>query len=324
MSNKNLNLAKNLKNDEFYTPYSTVEQIIEPYKHCFKNKIIYCNCDDCWKSNFVKYFIVNFNKLKLKKLITTCFVKDGKGYGITIKTVYPLFCSKELTLPKLIEFNLNTKHNNFFQLNENGDFRTTECTELLKSCDIICTNPPFSLFKQFFKHIKHRKYLIIGNALMPFYKDIMKLLMKNKINLHKCNEEFTTPSGEIKTIKACYACNLDLQIKRKDIFKFSGTEFYPNQNKYSYSNNYKNVLNVNKLKDIPCDYNGIMAVPITYCLYHNKQMFEIITNTSSLVRNTSLNKIYDASYENKLNMKKYGIVVNEKEIFGRVFLKKIQ
>lgn len=252
--NKNLNDAKKNKNDEFYTLLPDIEKELQHYKEQFENKIVYCNCDDPTISNFWKYFYDNFKDLKLKKLIAT-------HYNRTDNPVY--------------KWEYNGKQIIKTQLQQNdGDFRNPECVEILKSCDIVCTNPPFSLFREYVAQLikYNKKFLVIGNFQAFKYKNIFPYILKNiiKIGYNNGGMSFNTPNGQISLFIVWFT-NLKVnKINKKLILK----ETY-NPNKYTKYDNY-DAINVDKLKNISKDYNGMMGVPITYILKHNPEQFKIL------------------------------------------------
>ena len=270
---KHLHEASKNKKDEFYTQLSDIERELKHYKKHFKNKVIFLNCDDPEKSNFWKYFCLNFKFLGLKKLIATHFgngrpsYKLEKNNGDTIKT----------------------------KLKQNGDFRSPECIEILKEADIVVTNPPFSLFREFVSQLieYNKKFLIIGNINAITYKEIFKLIKKNKawlgINLGRGISGFIVPKhyklygtetkidedgNKIISPNNClWLTNLDNSKRHKDI---NLTKIYAgNENLYPKYDNYEGI-NVNRTKDIPLDYKGAMGVPITFLHKFNPSQFEII------------------------------------------------
>ena len=251
--NNNLNLARKEKNDEFYTLLEDIERELKHYKEHFKDKIIYCNCDNPKYSNFWKYFYDSFKDLGLKKLISTYYSKDGISY----KTEYDGVDTK-------IEI-----------LNHNGDFRNKECIDLLKKSNIIITNPPFSLFKEFITQLSKydKKFIIIGNKNSIIYKEVFNLFMKNKIKYGFTNiSKFLNPMGELKHfVNISWFTNLDITSKNN---KLKLNKRYEDNIYYKYEN--FDAINVDKIKDIPFDYYGIMGVPITFLEKDYSNDFEIL------------------------------------------------
>ena len=242
--NKKLNNAIKNKNDEFYTQLKDIEKELENYKNYFKNKTIYCNCDNPKFSNFFKYFFDNFENLQLKELIVSYKEKEQGFYLIYNKS------NKKLKLKKL---------------KENGDFRSDECINLLKKSDIVVTNPPFSLFKDFISLLLKEKkfFIIIGNSNALSFKKILENIMTNKIRLGiNCVRWFFLPNGNLcEGARSFWYTNLDLKqnYQRLDVSKsYSTTEYFE-------YDNYK-AIEVSRTKDIPYNFEGIMGVPITFLL----------------------------------------------------------
>lgn len=251
--NNNLNLARKEKNDEFYTLFEDIERELKHYKEYFKDKIIYCNCDNPKYSNFWKYFYYNFKDLGLKKLISTYYSKDGISY----KTEYDGNDTKIETL------------------NHNGDFRNKECIGLLKKSDIIITNPPFSLYKEFVVQLNKydKKFIVIGNKNSMIYKEIFNLFMENKIKYGFTNiSKFLNPKGELKDFgNISWFTNFDITSKNN---KLKLNKRYKNNIYYKYEN--FDAINIDKIKDIPFDYYGVMGVPITFLEKDYSNDFEIL------------------------------------------------
>jgi hypothetical protein len=254
--------AKKAKNDEFYTQISDIEKELLYYKQQFDNKIVFCNCDDPEASHFWKYFDLNFDHLNLKKLISTHYDKE--------KPTYKLEIARDKNNKKLKPIKTN--------LIQNGDFRSQECIDLLKESDIICTNPPFSLFREYVDLlIKYdKKFLIIGNYNAVTYKEIFKLIKDNKLWLgYQFIKEFLQEDGTIKKFgNIHWFTNLDVK-KRNEFLDLRFKSYEQNPELYPKYDNY-NAININKVKDIPGDYNGAIGVPITFLEYYNPKQFEII------------------------------------------------
>lgn len=289
--NANLTKQREKKNDEFYTQLIDIENELKYYTKHFEGKTVLCNCDDPRVSNFFKYFSLNFENLKLKKLITTCYKSrnlDSFSKCDSDKAIY-------------LEYN-GDKNNNrvpdpeeigIFNLESDGDFRSNECIEILKQADIVCTNPPFSLFREYIGQLlKHKKkFIIIGNQNAITYKEIFPKIRENKIwlgvSIHSGDREFgipdsyvpTSPSLRIDTKGRKYVrvvgvrwfTNLDYKKRHEDLI------LYRKYNKIEYPkfDNY-NAINVDKTKDIPSNYYGIIGVPITFMDKFNPDQFEII------------------------------------------------
>ena len=277
ITNKNLHQAKSIKNDEFYTCFETVENELKHYKDSFKGKIVYCNCDGFLnekKSNFFVYFSQNYEYLGLKGLICTVRNPNGKGkkyeyYGNHHQNEQEKFIS---------------------DLEGDGDFRSDECIELLKKCDIVCTNPPFSLFREYVAQLfeYNKQFLIIGNVNAISYKEIFPLIKENKmwlgvsLSATKCsfivNEEYDGKNvyyeNGVKYAKvnnAVWFTNLDHKKRHKELllYKKYNTEEYPKYDNYD-------AIEVSHVVDIPCDYYDCVGVPITFLNKYNPKQFEII------------------------------------------------
>ena len=270
----NLNKAKKAKNDEFYTLYSDVSEELRHYKKHFKGKTVYCNCDDPTRSAFWKYFHLNFEVLGLKKLISTHYDKDKPTY----KMVY------EGGNDNNIEVGVKTP------LQGNGDFRNQECLDLLDECDIVVTNPPFSLFREYVATLMEhkKKFLIIGNMNAVTYKEIFPLIKNNQIwygvSLSGSKCSFIVPdSYEGKNVffedgvkkarinNAIWLTNLDHHKRHEKIVlckKYTPEEF-PKYDNY-------NAIDCSLVRNIPCDYDDVVGVPITFLAKYNPEQFEIV------------------------------------------------
>ena len=331
--NSNLHIAKGNKNDEFYTQLSDIENELKHYKQHFKNKVVFCNCDDPYESNFFKYFAMNFNSLGLKKLITTGYATspiigeelslfpddiDNKAYVVYINEVIDFNNDGRIDLFD-VKTLLKNKNNCRRKLkgetiydNEKeivypaGDFRSNECIKLLKEADIVVTNPPFSLFREYVAQlIKYNKqFLIIGNQNVITYKEIFPLIKNNKMWLgyhhghtwFKASPDYEIPENYLTVDKKkmrsngymidehgnvwrnlgniCWFTNLDIKKRHEDLILYK--KYSPKE--YLKYDNY-NAINVDKVKDIPYDYNQVMGVPISFMDKYNPNQFEIIGAT---------------------------------------------
>ena len=270
-TNENLKFAKRNKNDEFYTQYCDIEAEIKHYRKCFRGKVIYCNCDNPKYSQFYRYFKNNFNRFGLKKLIVTYHKKGSKVYKIEM---YP-----GVTLKK--------------QMKGDGDFRNEECIELLRKCDIVVTNPPFSLFREYMALlIEHeKKFLIIGSMNAITYKEFFPLIKDgfvwpgfsfNKTMVFAMPESYKAKTNERddmgrklgKVPGICWFTNLDIS-KRHESLDLRGVYYKGNEDKYPHYDNY-DAIEVSRVQDIPCDYDGVMGVPITFLDKHCPEQFEIL------------------------------------------------
>ena len=313
VTNQNLIKASKAKKDEFYTQLSDIEKEMRYYKDYFKGKTVFCNCDDPFESNFFKYFAMNFNTLGLKKLIATCYATSPVIY-----TQLSLFGEPEVVAvdyknkPYKVILTEVTDHNGdgridladvehilkndkkvLSLLNGDGDFRSQECIDLLKQCDVVVTNPPFSLFREYVAQlVEYQKdFIIIGNQNAITYKEIFPLFMNNRIwygaSIHSHGRDFMVPDDyplkayEFRTdeqgrkfinVKGVrWFTNIDYK-ERHDtliLYKHYSPEVYP---KYA---NY-NVIEVSKTADIPIDYAGVMGVPISFIDKYSPEQFEII------------------------------------------------
>ena len=314
MANKNTTLgaAKVSKKDEFYTQLSDIEKELVHYREYFRGKTIFCNCDDPYESNFFKYFALNFNALGLKKLIATCY--DGspiaqqelqlfpdednkpkkKAYKVEISEVPDLDGNGATDLTDVQLLLKSSDHNVKAELKENGDFRSHECVELLKQADIVITNPPFSLFREFVSlMVKYNKeFIIIGNTNSLTYYDIFPLIKENKIRTGYTNfnvgmfffipdhyEQFHHYQGGKKVARVSSSCWLTTLPVRKHneeliCIKHYSPEEYPKYDNYD-------AIEVGNVNDIPGDYKGFMGVPLTFINKHNPDQFEIIDYMAS-------------------------------------------
>ncbi|MCD8296801.1 MAG: adenine-specific methyltransferase EcoRI family protein [Prevotella sp.] len=289
-TNKLLQKAKKSKTDEFYTQFSDIERELQYYQKCFVGKVVYCNCDNPRMSNFFRYFVINFHSLGLKKLIASYYNATDNDFFQPNELKRGFFCEYSG-----INSDNNSAKIELLQFNGNGDFRSSECVELLKQSDIVVTNPPFSLFREFVAQIvKYKKqFLIIGNVNALTYKEIFKLIQNDKVwlgvNLGRGISGFIVPDSYkrygsevhtdcngntvISTNGCLWLTNLELKQRHEDINLTK--EYYGNEEKYPMFDNCKGI-NVNRTQDIPKDYSGLMGVPITFLHKYNPDQFEII------------------------------------------------
>ena len=286
--NKNLTLAKNNKKDEFYTQLADIENELRHYKEHFKNKTVYCNCDDPRVSNFFHYFSYNFEHLGLKKLIATCYKNQNAD----------LFSQNDSDKAIYLEYNGDKNGNKIpdpeeigiVVLSGDGDFRSQESIELLKESDIVVTNPPFSLFREYVEQLisYDKKFIIVGHQNAISYKEIFNLIKENKLWLgygfkggagHFINTEYEDyasagdhKEGMIRVSGVHWFTNLDIDKRHEDLilYKKYDKELYPTYDNYE-------AINVDKTKDIPMDYSGLMGVPITFLDKYNPDQFEVLT-----------------------------------------------
>ena len=311
---KELVEAKRNKKDEFYTQLADIELEMKHYRKHFKGKTVFCNCDDPYESNFFKYFAMNYNFLGLKKLVATCY----KGSPIVYtqltafgeeKTVAIIESEKrpyKIEITEVIDFNadgaidltdveclLKNKKNSLSLLKGDGDFRSQECIDLLTQADVVVTNPPFSLLREYVGQLieYNKKFIIIGNINAITYKEIFPLFKDNKMwlgySIHSGDREFRVPDDyplnaagfrvdeegnkfiRVKGVR--WFTNLDYAERHTDLelYKKYTPEEYPEYDNYA-------AINVNKTSDIPDDYDGVMGVPITFLDKYNPDQFEIL------------------------------------------------
>lgn len=323
--NKNLHSAKKGKNDEFYTQLEDIERELKHYKEHFENKIVYCNCDDPRVSNFFHYFSYNFEKLGLKKLITTCYKNQNRD----------LFSENNSEQAIWLEYNgdkngdkvPNPEEIGIHPLKGDGDFRSKESIELLKQADIVVTNPPFSLFREYVAQLVEydKKFVIVGHQNALTYKEIFPLIKENKmwlgygfkggashfINMHY--EDYATATdrreGMIRVSGVVWYTNLDIAKRHEDLilYKKHNPKEYPKYDNY-------NAIEVSKTKDIPMDYSGAMGVPITFMDKYSPEQFEILGATESEGKGFS-NGLWDE------NSRVSQPLIDKKRVYKRIFIR---
>lgn len=323
MGKANLSAAVKAKKDEFYTLLTDIEKEMRHYRKHFEGKTVLCNCDDPFESNFFKYFVLNFNRLKLKRLIATCYatspimgsqlkyseedngqisfifnekpaVNDGikRPYKAIVNTVYDKTGDGGITMLDIAEL-FKSGENELTELEGDGDFRSEECLALLEEADIVATNPPFSLFKEYITTLvnHNKKFIIIGNQNAITYKEIFPLLKENKMWLGYGFQGnvgfFESPyedkavsshhkDGMIRVSGVMWYTNLDIKKRHEEMIlvKHYSPENYPKYDNYDG-------INIDKTSDIPCDYTGMMGVPITFMDKYSPDQFEILGVTQS-------------------------------------------
>ena len=310
MARKDLAQAKDAKKDEFYTKLDDIAKELKNYRTYFKDKVVFCNCDDPYESNFFKYFALNFNALGLKKLIATCYngspiagdelplifeIEESEpkkiAYKVEITEVHDYNNDGAINLAD-VQYLIQNEKNVLSILKGNGSFDSTESIELLKEADIVVTNPPFSLFKEFLSLLEkyNKQFLIIGNTNALKYKLTFKMFQEDKIRTGYTNfnvgmffqvpdtyEKFHHVENGRKVARvstSCWFTNLPVSKHNEDLilYKHYTPEEYPTYDNYD-------AINVNTYTDIPCDYDGVMGVPITFLDKYNPQQFEIIWTT---------------------------------------------
>ena len=325
--NRNLQNAKKAKKDEFYTQLSDIERELKHYKKHFRGKVVYCNCDDPRISNFFHYFSYNFEKLGLKKLIATCYKNQNMDLfskNNSKKAVYLIYEGDKNgnNIPDREEIGIK-------DLKGDGDFRSNECIELLKQADIVVTNPPFSLFREYVAQLIEydKKFIIVGSQNAVTYKEIFSLMKKNKIwvGYNSGDMSFKVPQHyparktrywqDEKGQKwrslgnICWFTNLDIAKRHEDLilYKSYTPEEYPRYDNYD-------AINVSKVAEIPIDYTGAMGVPITFMDKYNPEQFEILSSN-------------DLRLNENVNYKEHGLIkdkdgtINGKPTYVRIVIK---
>ena len=283
--NSNLGAARRAKNDEFYTQLTDIEKELRHYRKHFKDKTVLCNCDDPFESNFFKFFVLNFDRLGLKKLIATCYegsavaeYRDGKAkpYKAVVTTVHDTTGDGGVDMEDVRNL-FELGENELVELEGDGDFRSEECLALLDEADIVVTNPPFSLFREYVDVLmEHEKrFIIIGNVNAITYKEFFPLLKDDDVWLGSTHpKEFIQRDGTVKKFgNICWFTNLDIKKRHEELIlvkKYAGHEDeYPTYDNYD-------AIEVSKVVDIPSDYDGVMGVPITFLDKYSPDQFEIL------------------------------------------------
>lgn len=337
--NRSLKAAVRAKEDEFYTQLTDIEKELRHYKQHFRGKTILCNCDDPFESNFFKYFVLNFNRLGIKKLIATCYSgspianqqlslfdvlgsgeeNGNKPYKAIVTQVYDQTGDGGVDMLDVAELFKNGV-NELVELTGDGDFRSEECVELLRQADIVVTNPPFSLFREYVALLLsyNKSFIIVGNKNAVTYKEFFPLLMENKVwvGSRNMNQDFWlyVPEGapyekvdesgrHIKHIMACWYTNLDIRKRHEEMILVKRY----NSLDYLQYDNYE-AINVDRVQDIPCDYAGIMGVPVTFMDKYNPDQFEIIglVNGKDYLAGIKTTKNYKDYEETRQNGTKTG------------------
>ena len=343
-----LNLAKNAKNDEFYTQLTDIEKEMRYYREHFRGKTIFCNCDDPYESNFFKYFVLQFNSLGLKKLIATCYAgspiankqlslfDDESTENKTTRNPHKIEISEVPKKPEGgynladVALLLKNRKNVLTRLKGDGDFRSQECIELIKQADIVVTNPPFSLFREYVAQLEEygKDFLIIGNVNAITYKEIFRLIQKNKIwlgeSIYNGDRKFVVP--DYYPLDAA-GCGIDENGQR--FIRVKGVRWYTNiqtrtskrleelilyktynEAEYPKYDNY-DAIEVAKVAEIPQDYDGVMGVPVTFLDKYNPKQFEILGSNRGVDQDP--NGVYGR-----------GSYLNGKETFKRLFIRRIK
>ena len=350
MANSNLAKAKKAKNDEFYTQFIDIQKEVEVYLEydadVFRGKVVYCNCDDPYESNFFCYFVLNFDKIGLKQLITTSYKPS-----LVANTQLRLFSddktrTKQKGRPKITankfiinsvgdtnndgEFNLEdvslqlqqNKNNEWTPLKGDGDFRSDECIELLKQADIVVTNPPFSLFRDYVAQLMEydKKFLIIGSQNALTYREIFPLIKENKVWWgNDCIRRFHTPKNSllVEGARSRWFTNLDHGRRHQPIPLMTEEEVikFATQKPFEKYDNY-DAINVDKTKEIPSDYAGVMGVPITFLDNFCPEQFEIV-GSDYYVQDGLLPELVNPNWRGKIDRG----YINDKRIYSRILIK---
>ena len=317
--NVNLSAAKTAKKDEFYTQLTDIEKEMRYYRKHFKDKTVFCNCDDPFESNFFKYFVLNFNRLGLKKLIATCYTgspiankqlsifdilgeseeTQNKPYKAVVTTVYDKTGDGGVDMLDVAEL-FKSGENELTELEGDGDFRSPECLELLDEADIVVTNPPFSLFREYVGVLvaHQKKFIIIGNVNAVKYRETFPLVMSNELwlgaSIHSGDRAFFVPDDYPLDAAGCgideatgrkyirvkgvrWFTNLDIKQRHEDLILVK--RYDPDY--YRRFDNYDAII-VDSVADIPCDYSDVMGVPITFLDKYNPGQFDIIGRTGNI------------------------------------------
>lgn len=350
--NQALSNAAKAKKDEFYTQLADIEKEMRYYKDYFRGKTVFLNCDDPYESNFFKYFAMNFNRLGLKKIIATCYagstvaqtqlqlfddmMEDGESkrpYKLEITEVKDENNDGKIDLAD-VEWLIKNKKNVLTILDGNGDFRSPECVQLLDEADVVITNPPFSLFREYLALlVEHEKdFIILGNQNAITYKEVFPLIRDNKVwlgaSIHSGDREFRVPD-DYPLKAASYRVDDDGNkfIRVKGIRWFSNIDYKQRHeplilvetydpDRYPRYDNY-DAINVDKTNDIPEDYDGIMGVPITFLDKYDSNQFEIIGATESEGK----------GFSNGLWNPESGVaqpMIDGRRIYKRLFIRKRQ
>lgn len=346
MAKADLEAARSAKKDEFYTQLDDIAKELKYYKPYFKDKVVFCNCDDPYESNFFKYFALNFNLLGLKKLIATCYngspiAGDELPLLFEIDETEPKKIAYKVEITEVQDYNndgavnladvqwlIQNDKNALSLLKGNGSFDSSECIELLKEADIVVTNPPFSLFREYIALLMkyEKKFLIIGNQNAISYKEIFPLIKDNRLwlglTMNGANRWFQVPDSYEKYHKiengkkyafvaqVVWFTNLDHKVRHEtiDLYKYYNESEYPSYDNY-------NAINVDRVTEIPCDFEGIIGVPITFLHKYSPNQFEILGMSASAGYNPEIVGIPF------LGEKDARPLINGKNTYARIFIR---
>ena len=338
--NKNLHKAKQRKNDEFYTQLSDIENELRHYTDHFQGRVVYCNCDDPRVSNFFHYFSYNFERLGLKRLIAACYKNQNRD----------MFSRHDSERAIWLDYNGNTKGGRVPDVEDigirefkgDGDFRSPECIELLKQADIVVTNPPFSLFREYVAQLIEygKKFLIIGSQNAITYKEVFGLIKKNRMWLgygfrngdayfkvadadrYQNKSYFDVTTGLVKFRNVGWFTNLDHAKRHEELilYKRYSPEEYPAYDNYD-------AINVNKTAEIPVDWEGAFGVPITFLNKYNPEQFEIMGITDRDNNSGLKTKEYTlADVPNAGDLNRRGVIIvggEHKPTYVRLLVKRV-
>jgi len=343
-----LNIAKRAKNDEFYTQLTDIEKELYHYRDQFRGKIVFCNCDDPYESNFFKYFAMKFNSLGLKKLVATCYTgspiankelslfDDESPENKTTRNPHKIEISEVPHDPQKgfgladVEYLLRNRKNVLTRLKGDGDFRSPECVELMKQSDVVVTNPPFSLFREFVAQLMEykKKFVIIGNVNAITYKEIFPFIKENKIwlgeSISSGDRKFGVPDYYPLDAAGCgidengyrfiqvkgvrWFTNIQTKTSKRleelTLYKRYTPAGFPKYDNYD-------AIEVSKVAEIPMDYDGVMGVPVTFLDKYNPAQFDILGS------NRGIDQDPDGVYGR-------GSFLNGKETFKRLFIRRIK
>lgn len=308
--NNNLHMSRAGKKDEFYTQISLIENEMKHYRDYFQDKVVFCNCDDPVHSNFWKYFQLNFYHLGIRKLISTHYEERNPSYKL--EAVRQDCTGGQLRMPDYVQT----------PLRQNGDFRSPECTEILKESDVVVTNPPFSLFREYIAQLMEygKDFIVIGNQNAVTYREILPLIKNNKIWLgynsghfwFRVPDSYEEKKTDFKVDEKgqkwrrmgniCWFTNIDIKKRHEDmpLFRNYSPEKYPKYDNYD-------AIEVSRIADIPCDYYGVMGVPVTFMNKYNPEQFEILGDS----------RYHDGQdYSDDIN------VVNGKTLYRRLLIRR--
>ncbi len=342
-NHRNLGDARKAKQDEFYTRLADIERELRHYRHHFKGKVVYCNADDPRISNFFHYFSHNFERLGLRKLITTCYRSQERDLFSRGDSDYAIYLEYEgdksgNRVPDPDEIGVH-------HLESDGDFRSAECVELLKQADIVVTNPPFSLFREYVAQLTEhdKKFLILGNKNAVTYGDIFPIIQADRLwvghtpmgteMLFDVTEDFgrelvasgkdrkyTITGGVVRgRAQACWLTNMDFAQRHQDLILYKKylPEEYPTYDNFD-------AIEVSRVEDIPLDFDGLMGVPITFLDKHNPAQFEIVGSFNAGAHGEKLGATKTEIETKGKVMLWNGPVVNRQPIYKRIVIRRKQ